>query len=45
MVFVDGHVEVKKEEDVNPPTDPQLTGEDKTIELWDPLQRQNPVSP
>ncbi|MGV3771575.1 MAG: type II secretion system protein [Verrucomicrobiales bacterium] len=38
-VFNDGHSEVRKDEQINPPNDPARTGTHVNARFWDPLQR------
>jgi len=42
VLFTDGHAEVRKSEDINPPSNPRDTGDDTHIINWDPRQRDNP---
>ncbi|MDG1892943.1 MAG: type II secretion system protein [Verrucomicrobiota bacterium] len=39
VMFNDGHAEFRKNETINPPSDPARTGTDVNLEFWDPRQR------
>lgn len=39
VVFNDGHSEVRKDKQINPPTDPARTGTPINVQYWDPLLR------
>jgi prepilin-type processing-associated H-X9-DG protein len=42
MVFTDGHAEVRKDTQINPPVDPLGSPNAKALvnsQFWDPLQR------
>jgi prepilin-type processing-associated H-X9-DG protein len=42
VMFSDGHSEWRRDETINPPSDPLRTQTDVNIEYWDPLQRRKP---
>ncbi|MBT5709033.1 prepilin-type N-terminal cleavage/methylation domain-containing protein [bacterium] len=37
--FADGHSEFRRNDSINPPSDPAKTGTDVNLEFWDPRQR------
>ena len=39
VAFNDGHSEFRKDDQINPPSDPYRTGTDVNLEFWDPKQR------
>jgi len=39
VMFNDGHAEFRKNEQINPPSDPARSGTDVNLEFWDPMQR------
>ena len=39
VLFNDGHSETRREDQINPESDPAVSGSDQFIEFWDPKQR------